>query len=109
MINYETYLYIFDAKFSFKGTQCKLMIKFQNWCNGTLIFTLFAIVSISSGPPFLKSCVALLHLNVFAGQSPTFPTIMPIKIYTFRIYHWDIDGKKDCIWIILEKNLQLLL
>ena len=43
------------------------MIKFQNWCNSTLIFISFAIVSISSGPPFLKSCVTPLHSNVFAG------------------------------------------
>ena len=28
-------------------------------------------VSISSDPPFLKSCVTLLHSSVFAGQSPT--------------------------------------
>ena len=61
------------------------MIKFQN----------FAIVSISSGPPFLKSCFTLLLSNVFGGQSPTFPTIMPIKIYTFRIYYWEVDRKKD--------------
>ena len=46
-----------------------------------------AIVSISSGPPFLKSCVTLLHSSVFAGQSPTFPNIKPIKIYTFRILY----------------------
>ena len=26
-------------------------------------------------------------LNVFAGQSPTFPNIKPIKIYTFRILY----------------------
>ena len=43
------------------------MIKFQNWCNITSIFITFAIISISSGPPFLKSCVTLLHSNVFAG------------------------------------------
>ena len=31
MINYETYLYIFDAKFGLKGTySLKLNIKFQN-------------------------------------------------------------------------------
>ena len=42
------------------------MIKFKNWCNSTLIFITFAIVSISSGPPFLKSCVTPLHSNVFA-------------------------------------------
>ena len=28
-------------------------------------------VSISSDPPFLKSCVTLLYSSVFAGQSPT--------------------------------------
>ena len=55
----------------------------------------FAIVDISSGPPFLKSSVTLLRLNVFAGQSPTFPTIKPIRIYTFRIFTWDVDRKKD--------------
>ena len=44
----------------------------------------YDIESISSGPPFLKSCV-LLHTNVFTGQSPTFPTIKPMKIYTFKI------------------------
>ena len=26
-----------------------------------------------------RSCVTLRHSNVFAGQSPTFPTILPIK------------------------------
>ena len=85
------------------------MIKFQNWRNSTLIFIRFAIVSISSGPLFLKSCFTLLHSNVFDGQSPTFLTIMPSKIYTYRIYYWDVDRKKDRIWIISEKNLQLLL
>ena len=35
-------------------------------------------------PPFLKSYFTLLHANVFASQTPTFPTIKPIKIYTFR-------------------------
>ena len=34
--------------------------------NSTLIFISFAIVSISSGPPYLKSCVTFLHSNVFA-------------------------------------------
>ena len=42
------------------------MIKFQKWCNSTLIFISFDI-SISSGPPFLNSCVTPLHSNVFAG------------------------------------------
>ena len=42
------------------------MIKFQKWCNSTFIFISFAIVGISSGPPFLKSCVTPLHSNVFA-------------------------------------------
>ena len=51
----------------------------------TLIFIGFAIESISNGPPFLKSCVTLVHTNVFAGQGPTFATIKPIKTYTFRI------------------------
>ena len=74
---------------------CKIKIKFENWCNSTLIFISFAIVGISSGPPFLKSSVTLLRLNVFAGQSPTFPTIKPIRIYTFRIFTWDVDRKKD--------------
>ena len=60
-----------------------------------IFFISFAIVSISSGPPFLKSCVTLLLSNVFAGQSPTFPTIMPIKIYSFRIYYWEVDREKD--------------
>ena len=27
------------------------------------------------------------HSNVFAGQSPTFPNIKPIKIYTFRMLY----------------------
>ena len=40
-------------------------------------------------PPFLKSCFTLLRANVFAKQqlkqSPTFPTIEPIKFYTFRL------------------------
>ena len=53
----------------------------------TSIFIRFAIVSISSGPPFLNSRVTLLHSNVFAGQSSTFPTIKPIKIYTSRILY----------------------
>ena len=35
-------------------------------------------------PPLLKSYFTLLHANVFASQTPTFPTIKPIKIYTFR-------------------------
>ena len=35
-------------------------------------------------PPFLKSYFTLLHANVFTSQTPTFPTIKPIKIYTFR-------------------------
>ena len=51
----------------------------------TLIFIGFAIESIPSGPPFLKSCDTFVNTNVFAGQSPTFPTNKPIKIYTFRI------------------------
>ena len=69
---------------------CKLNIKFENWCHSTLIFISFAIVhvvSISIGPPFLKSCVTPLHSNVFAGQSLILPTIKPIKIYTFRILY----------------------
>ena len=34
MINYETYLYIFDAKFGLKGTyNVNFNIKFENWCN----------------------------------------------------------------------------
>ena len=59
--------------------------------HSTLIFSGFAFESISSGPPFLKSCVTLVHANVFAGQSPTFPAIKPIKIYTFRIL-----GRRSC-------------
>ena len=35
--------------------------------NSKLIFITFAIVSISSGPPYLKSCVTFLHSNVFAA------------------------------------------
>ena len=69
---------------------CKLNIKFENWCHSTLIFISFAIVhvvSISIGPPFLKSCVTPLHSNVFAGQSLILPTIKPIQIYTFRILY----------------------
>ena len=45
MINYETYLYIFDSKFDLKGT--KLNIKFENWCNSTLIFISFTMKIIS--------------------------------------------------------------
>ena len=59
------------------------------------MFISFAIVSISSGPLFLKYCFNLLHSNVFAGQSPTFPTIMPSKIDTYRIYYWDVGRMKD--------------
>ena len=69
---------------------CKLNIKFENWCHSTLIFISFAIVhvvSISIGPPFLKSCVTPLRSSVFAGQSLILPTIKPIKIYTFRILY----------------------
>ena len=43
------------------------MIKFQKWCNSTLIFISFVIVSISSGPPFLNSFVIPFHSNVSAG------------------------------------------
>ena len=64
---------------------CKLNIKSENGCNSTLIFIGFGIESIPRGPPFPKACVTLVHTNVFAGQRPTFPTIKPIKIYTFRI------------------------
>ena len=60
-------------------------------CHSTLIFIGFAIASISSGSPFLKSCVTLLYSNVLAGQSPTLSTIKPIKImpseYCTRIMH----------------------
>ena len=67
-------------------------------------FAIVHVLSISIGPPFLKSCVTPLHSNVFAGQSLILPTIKPIKIYTFRIlythYAWvlqlwtkDIDLK----------------
>ena len=35
--------------------------------NSTLIFISFAIVSISSGPPYLKCCITFLHSNVFAA------------------------------------------
>ena len=65
------------------------MINYENWCNGTLIFISFAIVSISSGPPFLKSCVTFLHSNIFAGQSSIIISnhFKPIKIYTFRILY----------------------
>jgi len=45
MINYETYLYIFDSKFDLKGT--KLNIKFENWRNSTLIFISFTMKIIS--------------------------------------------------------------
>ena len=64
---------------------CKLNIKSENGYNSTLIFIGFGIESIPRGPPFPKACVTLVHTNVFAGQRPTFPTIKPIKIYTFRI------------------------
>ena len=57
------------------------------WEGAPSLRACFAIVRISSGPPFLKSCVTLLHSNVFAGQSPTLPTIKPIKIYTIRILY----------------------
>ena len=46
MVNYDTYLYIFDEKFSLKGTynvNYILNIEFENWCNSTLIFISFAI------------------------------------------------------------------
>ena len=59
---------------------CKLKIKSENWCNSTLIFIGFAIESISSDP-LRYSCP---HKR-FAGQSPAFSTIKPIKIYTSRI------------------------
>ena len=70
MINYEAYLCIFDAKFGVKGTynvNQTLNSKTDAIVPCTLIFISFAIVSISSGPLFLKSFVILLHLNVFAG------------------------------------------
>ena len=57
------------------------------WEGAPSLRACFAIVRISSGPPFLKTCVTLLHSNVFAGQSPTLPTIKPIKIYTIRILY----------------------
>ena len=90
--------------------QCKLNIKSENGCNSILTFIGFAIESIPRGPPFPKVCVTLVHTNVFAGQRPTFPTIKPIKIYTFR--KWDVDHEKDeerPYLNHLRKNLQLLL
>ena len=53
----------------------------------------FAIESILSDPPFLKSRVTLLHRNVSARQSPTFPTIKPIKFVPSE--YCDVDRKKD--------------
>ena len=53
----------------------------------------FAIDSILSDPPSLKSRVTLLHTNVSARQSPTFPTIKPIKFVPSE--YCDVDRKKD--------------
>ena len=78
-------------------------IKFENWCNSTFIFISFTIGSISTGPPFRKSCVTLLHMNVFTGQTQTYPTIRPIKPSEY----WNVDRKKDkndCIWITSVKT-----
>ena len=62
----------------------KTQLFFIHFRNGKIVQ-----LSISSDPPFLKSCVTLLHSNVFAGQSPTLSTIKPIKIipseYCIRI------------------------
>ena len=65
MINYEA-LYIFDAKVGVKGTyNVNETLNSKTDAIVPLFFISFAIVSISSGPPFLKSCVSLLHSNVF--------------------------------------------
>lgn len=83
--DFETYLLIFDPKCS--------LVKFENWWNSNLISISFAIESILSDPPFLKSRVTLLHRNVSARQSPTFPTIKPIKFVPSE--YGDVDRKKD--------------
>ena len=70
----------------------------------------FAIESILSDPPFLKSRVTLLHRNVSARQSPTFPTIKPIKFVPSE--YCDVDRKKDQkrpYQNHAPKNLQFLL
>ena len=55
------------------------MIKFQKGCSSTLIFTSFAIVSISSDPPFLKSCVALLLLKFLLARVQHFQPLCQSK------------------------------
>ena len=102
MINYETYLNIFDAKLRY--IQCKLDVKFENWCNSALIFISFAIVSISSG----------LHSSGFVGQSPTFPTIKPINIvylptrthYAWELWTKDIDLTHEEQFLMPDSQIQ---
>ena len=57
-------------------------LKFENWCNNTLIFINFALKSILSGPLFLKSRYSSLQRDS-ADQSPTFPAINPIKVSVY--------------------------
>ena len=65
MINYETYLYIFDSKLGLKGT--KLNIKFKNWCNSTLIFISFTMKIIS-----FTMKIKCLRLNSFKKEYKPF-------------------------------------
>ena len=55
-------------------------------------FAIVDVVSISIGPPFLKSRVTPLHSKVLAGQCLILPTIKLIKIYPFRILYTHYAG-----------------
>lgn len=51
-------------------------------------------VSISSDPPFLKSCVTLLHSSVFAARVQ--PLSKLIQIFNFGIFiYWDVVQKRE--------------
>ena len=85
------------------------MIKFQNWSNSTLIFISFAIVSISSGPPFLKSCVTLPHSNVFASQESNISNHYANQNLYLQNILLGRKSKERQYLNDLGKNLQLLL
>ena len=79
--------------------------------HSTLIFNGFAFESISSGPPFLKSCVTLVHTKRFLlARVQLFQPLSQSKFIPSE--YWDVDHVKDEERPNLNhlgKNLQLLL